>query len=183
MSDATFVEVPLVGAYAERPQHEDSWLERFCVRAKSAASTRNRHSRANRVVAKTASQAADVKAMDPATLQAALEDAVDTYRADGHNLETVARCFALLREIAFQTLGKRYFDVQLIGAWQMLSGSIAEMETGEGKTLTASLAAAVAALGGTPVHVVSVNDYLVERDAEQLRPFYERFGLNRGYGC
>src|SRR6202000_2668128 len=69
------------------------------------------------------------------------------------------------------------FDVQVVGAWVMLQGMVAEMQTGEGKTLTATLAAATAALAGRPVHVITVNDYLVARDAELMRPVYESLGL------
>ncbi|MGD8328150.1 MAG: preprotein translocase subunit SecA, partial [Acidobacteriota bacterium] len=77
-------------------------------------------------------------------------------------------------------LGLRHFDVQVIGGWIMLEGMVAEMQTGEGKTLTANLPAAAVALSGSPVHVVSVNDYLVKRDAEMLAPVYAALGLSVG---
>jgi preprotein translocase subunit SecA len=70
--------------------------------------------------------------------------------------------------------------VQLIGGWAMLNGMLAEMETGEGKTLTATLAAATAALAGRAVHVITVNDYLAERDAQWMRPVYEALGITVG---
>ena len=88
--------------------------------------------------------------------------------------------FALAREAASRTIGLRHFDVQLIGGWALLNGMVAEMETGEGKTLTATLAAATAALSGRSVHVITVNDYLAERDAEWMRPVYEALGLSVG---
>ncbi len=74
----------------------------------------------------------------------------------------------------------RHFDVQLMGGWVMLRGMLAEMETGEGKTLTATLPACTAALAGIPVHVITVNDYLVERDAEAMGPVYRALGLSVG---
>lgn len=92
----------------------------------------------------------------------------------------VARAFALVREAAARRLGKRPYDVQLVGGWLLMTGFLAEMETGEGKTLTAGLPACVAALAGVPVHLVTVNDYLVERDAGLLTPLYEFFGLSVG---
>jgi len=88
--------------------------------------------------------------------------------------------FALVREAASRTIGLRHFDVQLIGGWALLNGMIAEMETGEGKTLTATLAAATAALSGRAVHVITVNDYLAERDTEWMRPIYDALGLSVG---
>ncbi|WP_375688501.1 hypothetical protein [Pseudooceanicola sp. LIPI14-2-Ac024] len=85
--------------------------------------------------------------------------------------------FALIREVSFHTMGKRHYPVQMIGAMAMLDGRIAQMATGEGKTLTATLAAATAALAGIPVHVVTVNDYLVARDAKEMAPLYTALGL------
>ncbi|BCS96175.1 hypothetical protein DSLASN_18070 [Desulfoluna limicola] len=98
----------------------------------------------------------------------------------GFERDVVARTFALIREMSQRTLGMRPFDVQVMGAWAMISGMVAEMETGEGKTLTATLAAGTAALAGLPVHVISVNDYLTQRDAELTRPLYEALGLSVG---
>ncbi|MCC6210220.1 MAG: DEAD/DEAH box helicase, partial [Burkholderiales bacterium] len=92
----------------------------------------------------------------------------------------VARSFAIVREIAERRLGMRPFDVQLLGGRVMLEGKIAEMETGEGKTLTATLPACTAALAGIPVHIVTVNDFLVLRDAEWMRPIFKFFGLTVG---
>jgi preprotein translocase subunit SecA len=101
-------------------------------------------------------------------------------RAGFDDLALAAEAFALVRETSSRVLGMRHFDVQLIGGWAMLRGMIAEMDTGEGKTLTATLAAATAALAGKAVHVVTVNDYLAERDSEQMTPVYERLGLTVG---
>jgi preprotein translocase subunit SecA len=92
----------------------------------------------------------------------------------------VARTFAIAREIAGRRLGMRPFDVQLLGGRVMLDGKVAEMETGEGKTLTATLPACAAALAGVPVHIVTVNDFLVMRDAAWMAPVYKFFGLTVG---
>lgn len=98
----------------------------------------------------------------------------------GLNNKLTAEAFALIRENSTRTLGMSHYDCQLLGAWIMVHGGLAEMETGEGKTLTATLAAATAALAGIPVHIVSVNDYLVKRDAEQMGPLFRALGLSVG---
>ena len=101
-------------------------------------------------------------------------------RREGHTNELTAHTFALIREVARRTLGTPHFDVQLIGGLVLLRGMIAEMETGEGKTLTATLAAGAAALAGIPTHIVTVNDYLAARDAEWMGPIYRALGLTVG---
>jgi preprotein translocase subunit SecA len=88
---------------------------------------------------------------------------------------------ALIREGARRATGMRPFPVQLIGALAMCEGYISEMATGEGKTLTASLAATLWAWAGRPVHVITVNDYLVARDAEEMGPIYKELGLKVGF--
>ena len=94
--------------------------------------------------------------------------------------DLLAPTFALVREAARRTLGMPHYDVQLLAGWTMARGMLAEMETGEGKTLAATLPACTAALAGVPVHVLSSNDYLVERDAEQMGPLYRALGLRVG---
>ena len=94
--------------------------------------------------------------------------------------DLLVRAFALVRETSGRTIGQRHYDTQLTGGWVMAHGRLAEMATGEGKTLTATLAAAAAALAGLPVHVVTVNDYLVRRDAELTSPVYTALGLSVG---
>ena len=98
----------------------------------------------------------------------------------GFRPDLVARSFALVREVTSRKLGLRHHPVQLQGAWALLDGKFAEMQTGEGKTLTAALPAATAALAGLPVHVITVNDYLAARDADLLRPVYAALGLTVG---
>lgn len=91
--------------------------------------------------------------------------------------EQQALGFALVREAAHRALGLRHFDVQLVGGYVLLNGMLAEMRTGEGKTLTVTLAAAMHALHRRGVHVVTANSYLARRDAELMRPVYEALGL------
>jgi preprotein translocase subunit SecA len=88
--------------------------------------------------------------------------------------------FALTREVGKRTMNMRHFDVQLIGGMVLHNGSIAEMKTGEGKTLTGTLAIVLNAMAGKGVHVVTVNDYLARRDAEWMSPIYDFFGLSWG---
>jgi preprotein translocase subunit SecA len=97
---------------------------------------------------------------------------------DGEALDDLLpEAFALVREAARRTLGQRHFDVQLIGGMVLHSGAIAEMKTGEGKTLTATLPVFLNSLAGHAVHLVTVNDYLARRDAEWMRPIYETLGV------
>ncbi|HYB24601.1 MAG TPA: hypothetical protein VED41_12435, partial [Solirubrobacteraceae bacterium] len=94
--------------------------------------------------------------------------------------EHLAEVFAIVREAAKRTLGMRHFDVQLIGGIVLHDGKIAEMKTGEGKTLVATLAVVLNALTGRGVHVVTVNDYLAKRDAEWMGRIYTFLGLSVG---
>ena len=101
-------------------------------------------------------------------------------KSEGYRQDLVARSFALVREIAWRTVEMRPLDVQLIGGLVILSGMVAEMETGEGKTLTATLPACALAFSGIPVHIITVNDYLARRDAEWMEPIYRALGLTVG---
>ena len=101
-------------------------------------------------------------------------------RSEGYKDELVAKAFALVREAARRTLEMPHFDVQLIGGLVLLNGMVAEMETGEGKTLVATLPACTSALAGVPVHIITVNDYLAGRDADWMGPIYKALGLRVG---
>ncbi|MBI4122926.1 MAG: preprotein translocase subunit SecA [Parcubacteria group bacterium] len=94
--------------------------------------------------------------------------------------DVLPECFALVREAALRTLSQRHFDVQLMGGIALHRGKIAEMKTGEGKTLVATLATALNALEGKGVHVVTVNDYLARRDAAWMGQIYHALGLSVG---
>ena len=120
-----------------------------------------------------------------AEVQKALEGAVRTdpnYRQqlDAALDPVTPRAFALVREAGRRSLGMRHFDVQLIGGLVLHQGKIAEMKTGEGKTLVATLPAYLNSLTGQGVHIVTVNDYLARRDAEWMGPIYKMLGLSVG---
>ena len=101
--------------------------------------------------------------------------------ANGEKLDNLlVPAFATVREAAKRTLGQRHYDVQLIGGMVLNDGAIAEMRTGEGKTLVATLAGYLNALGGKGVHVVTVNDYLAKRDADWMGQVYRFLGLTTG---
>ncbi|HEY9134500.1 MAG TPA: preprotein translocase subunit SecA [Pseudomonadales bacterium] len=100
---------------------------------------------------------------------------------NGEGLEQLLpEAFAVVREASKRVMGLRHYDVQLIGAMTLNQGRIAEMRTGEGKTLMATLAAYLNALPGGGVHIVTVNDYLAQRDADWMKPLYEFLGLSVG---
>ncbi len=113
-----------------------------------------------------------------------LRDRMDGLRERARNGEPLDElmfeCFAIVREAGKRSMGMRHFDVQLIGAMVLHDGSIAEMKTGEGKTLTATLAVVLNSLAGKGVHVVTVNDYLARRDAEWMSPIYDLLGVKVG---
>src|ERR1700681_4626051 len=101
--------------------------------------------------------------------------------ADGMALDDIlAPAFATVREAAKRTLGQRHFDVQMVGGMVLHEGDIAEMKTGEGKTLVATLAVYLNALAGKGVHVVTVNDYLARRDSEWMGEIYSFLGMTTG---
>ncbi|HBK19235.1 MAG: preprotein translocase subunit SecA [OM182 bacterium] len=107
--------------------------------------------------------------------------ALKNRHAEGASLNNLLpEAFAAVREAAKRTKGMRHFDVQLIGGITLHEGRIAEMRTGEGKTLMATLPAYLNALSGKGVHVVTVNDYLAKRDAQWMAPIYEALGLSVG---
>jgi preprotein translocase subunit SecA len=101
--------------------------------------------------------------------------------ADGEELEALLpEAFACVREAARRSLGQRHFDVQVMGAAALHDGNIAEMKTGEGKTLVSTMPAYLNALSGKGVHVVTVNDYLAKRDSEWMGPIFRLLGLSVG---
>ena len=134
-----------------------------------------------------APKVAAINAMEPevaALSDEALRDRTRAFREQieaGASLDDIlVPAFATVREAAKRTLGQRHFDVQLIGGMVLHEGGIAEMRTGEGKTLVATLATYLNALAGKGVHVVTVNDYLASRDAGWMGRIYEFLGLSVG---
>ena len=114
-------------------------------------------------------------------LKGAFEALKKAHQEDGASLDSLLhQSFAITREAAKRTLGMRHFDVQLIGGMALHDGRIAEMKTGEGKTLVATLPVCLNALSGKSVHVITVNDYLANRDGSELEPLYNFLGLSVG---
>ncbi|WP_105101657.1 preprotein translocase subunit SecA [Microbulbifer pacificus] len=122
----------------------------------------------------------EYKALDDAALKAKTDEFRQRLE-QGETLDQILpEAFAAVREASARTLGLRHFDVQMIGGMTLHEGRIAEMRTGEGKTLVATLPAYLNALEGKGVHIVTVNDYLASRDANWMRPVYEFLGLSVG---
>ena len=113
-----------------------------------------------------------------------LKEKTSTFRSilkEGTNLDTILpEAFAVVREAAKRSIGLRHYDVQLIGGMVLNDGMIAEMKTGEGKTLVATLAAYLNSINNKSVHIVTVNDYLAERDSKWMGKIYEFLGLSVG---
>jgi preprotein translocase subunit SecA len=169
--------------YPERPDERPAtWLDEQGARyaGKLKRALRARAARRSDIVARVRACEPALAGLDLAALRVAALDAGKDLRRDGFRIDLVARAFAIVSATSALVLEKRHFDVQLLGGWVLLQGMVAEMETGEGKTLTATLATCTAALAGIPVHVITVNDYLVARDAELTRPLYEALGLTVG---
>lgn len=122
----------------------------------------------------------EIARLSDAELQARTEDFRRQIEEGASLDDLLIPAFATVREAAKRTLGQRHFDVQLIGGMVLHEGKIAEMKTGEGKTLVATLPVYLNALAGTGVHVVTVNDYLAQRDAEWMGQVYKFLGLTVG---
>ncbi len=144
-------------------------------------------SRNDRVVKQLSRHVAQINEFEPA-LQALSDDELQAKTTElrekvaaGTSLDQVLpEAFAVVREASVRTLGLRHYDVQLIGGIVLHQGKIAEMKTGEGKTLMATLAVYLNTLDGGSVHVVTVNDYLARRDAEWMRPIFNLLGVTVG---
>ncbi|HRH26069.1 MAG TPA: preprotein translocase subunit SecA [Candidatus Paceibacterota bacterium] len=141
-----------------------------------------------RAVKKYASKIAEIntleKKYEPLSLEQLKDEAIvlkKEVQAEGRSLDSVlTRSFALTREAAKRTLGQRHYDVQLVGGLVLNSGAIAEMKTGEGKTLVATLPVFLNSLAGKGVHVVTVNDYLARRDGVWMGQIYNALGMTVG---
>ena len=133
-----------------------------------------------RIVDKINSLEEGISALTEAELRA-VADRLRERAADGEpNESLLPESFALMREASKRTVGLRHYDVQLIGGMALNDGCVAEMKTGEGKTLVSTAAGFLNALSGDPVHVVTVNDYLARRDAEWVGRIYGLLGMNVG---
>ena len=118
-----------------------------------------------------------INALEEETQKLSEEEFKNIALNENEDSNDLIKIFAAVREASQRTLGLRHFDCQLVGGLVLNDGNIAEMKTGEGKTLVATLPAVLNALKGQKVYIVTVNDYLAERDANWMRPIYEYFGL------
>ena len=136
--------------------------------------------RMGNLVVKINAHESAIQALSEAELRSKTADFKQRFQ-NGETLDSMLpEAFAVCREASRRVMGMRHFDVQLIGGITLHEGRIAEMKTGEGKTLVATLAAYLNALSGLGVHIVTVNDYLAARDANWMRPLYESLGLTVG---
>jgi len=170
------------GIYPERQEPRMEWLNRMEAYAEGVLAPwfRPSASRFEWVVDLVNAHARSMESLSDREILEASRSLGQRLRIEGYKEELVAQAFALVREVAGRTIGMRHFDVQLIGGLVLLNGMVAEMETGEGKTLTATLPACTAALEGIPVHIITVNDYLADRDANWMGPVYRALGLTVG---
>lgn len=182
MFDLARERTALHSAYPERSVPQEGWFDRQGARVVSPLLRRYRVRlcRNTTIVEQVATQGQELARLSDEQLTERATQLRQSLRRDGLSEERVCRSFALIREVAHRTLGQRHYDVQILGGWVLLNGCIAEMATGEGKTLTATLAAATIAMAGVPVHVITVNDYLTGRDAREMAPLYEMLGLSVG---
>ncbi|OYU86318.1 MAG: prepilin peptidase [Bradyrhizobiaceae bacterium PARB1] len=187
MSDAfalSRASLPRPVFFVERSVRRETALDRGLTAAQARLLTplaRLRTRRLARIVPLVDAHLETLAALDDDALKARARDVRRALRgAAKPDIADIALSFALVREGARRIFGYRHFPVQLIGGYALLRGMIGEMGTGEGKTLTVTLAAITAAFEGAPVHILTVNDYLAERDVETLGPLYRFFGLTIG---
>ncbi len=170
------------GFYPQRLADSEPWLDRIIThgRGKLLGPWWNRPRRFQGIVQRVNALHDPVRDFTQEMILSEARRLRRELRVHGFSEDRVARVFALARHAAGRALGMRHFDVQILGGLVLLNGMVAEMETGQGKTLTAVLPACAAALAGIPVHLITVNDYLARRDAEWMRPVYEALGLRVG---
>jgi preprotein translocase subunit SecA len=169
------------GVYLERRDRNEpaaeEWLRGLFAKLPQLRTHRRRIAR---IVAVASQAESELQLMDVAALLARFKASGRSMRQSGFTDDALAQSMAIVREASQRSLGMRHHDVQIVGGWALLQGWVAEMATGEGKTLVAALSASAAASTGAAVHVVTVNDYLAERDAEQNAPLFKFLGLSVG---
>ncbi len=150
------------------------------IKAIFGSSNSRQLKRLKRIVTKINGYEGAYAALSDAELQAKTGEFRQRFEAGQTLDQLLPEAFAVVREAGKRVMGMRHFDVQMIGGIVLHEGNIAEMKTGEGKTLVATLPAYLNGLTGQGVHIVTVNDYLAERDANWMRPLYEFLGLTVG---
>jgi preprotein translocase subunit SecA len=171
-----------LGPYPEREAKEPRWLDQTGQRALGILRrARGRTTlQGDQFIALVSTASKKLERLHDAAFKQQIALLREQLSRHGLAPEPAARTFALVRELAARKLGQRPYDTQIRAGWIILRGMLAEMETGEGKTLAATLPACAAALAGIPVHVVTANDYLVKRDAAMMSPLYSAMGLSVG---
>jgi preprotein translocase subunit SecA len=182
MSELALPPLASTAAYPEQAFERPGIVDRIADRLVAPAARRLQARKAHdaSIVQAVREFAKEAEKLTDAGVKKAAAELRLVLRRDGFTVPAVAQSFALIREVAGRAVGMRHFDSQVRGGWIILNGMIAEMETGEGKTLTATLPACTAAMAGLPVHVITVNDYLTARDAEWMAPVYKMLGLTVG---
>jgi preprotein translocase subunit SecA len=168
--------------YPEKADRDESWLDGALLGAWGRVSpyllSPVERSRLNRLVQRTEKEEALLSGVTDLRLRQIADEARARLARARNSMREVALPFALAREAARRHRGLRHFPVQLLGGAVMMGGALAEMQTGEGKTLTALLPAIAAGLMGRAVHIITVNDYLARSDAEDLAADYRALGLS-----
>jgi len=182
MSDMPYITSIVHDAYPERDESSVSRIDQIVAPLINAiAGKLNLHQRKwepfHRLVQQHAEDYAELTSLER---QKQLKRLRYAMQRDGLIEKHTARVFAMVQQVAEKKLGLRHYAEQLMAGWVIMQGKLAEMETGEGKTLTATLPACTAALAGIPVHVVTANDYLAQRDAKLMAPVYRTMGLSVG---
>ena len=170
------------GQYPIKKQKKTSWLDSSMSRInKLSSNVFKPQAKTNKMMlSRVHASHKIIQTLSDAVLDKWIIDIKCQLHRKGLKDELICRAFAIIKEVAKRELNMSHYDSQLTGGWIMMQGKIAEMQTGEGKTLTATLPVGCGAMANMPVHVITVNDYLVERDAELMRPVYERLGLTVG---
>ena len=175
------IHAPPVRFYPERQDADPGWLDEVGQTAIGIVSRQVGRMLApltdRAIVWRVTRHGRRLAALDDAGFDAEITALRAQIRRAGLSRRSIIAGLALSREASFRMLGMRQYPVQIRGALAMLRGRLIEMDTGEGKTLTAGLAAGTAAMAGLSVHVITVNNYLAERDAETLEPVNRRLGL------
>jgi preprotein translocase subunit SecA len=172
----------LLGTYPERMVPERTLLSRLAEQSVDAIGQLSRlvDGRYKKFLARVRAAEQETQGLSAEQLLAHLTSTRAKMSRDGLTEPLLALAFAAIKASCAQELGVEPFDTQLIAARIMMDNRLAEMATGEGKTLAAAVCAGTAALAGIPVHVITANDYLVARDADALRPLYASLGLTVG---
>lgn len=182
MSEYASKQPVIAGLRNEYKWQESNWLDTFLKRSKERSKKLGGKllRRNERMVKAIFKRSAALEHYTADELALALDTSRQKLRLEGINTATIIEAFSVIREVSGRVLGMRHHHTQIRTSLAMLRGGIAEMSTGEGKTLAATLAAATAGLAGIPVHVVTINDYLAERDGEEMLPLYQALGLSVG---